>query len=359
MRIAWFSLPLLVLLQAARADAQPATPATPQTADDGYCDYIEGTAAAEASSLLGPQLFGQFGYIEQPTFSETPSADSSNLRVIGGVRYSITNAIEGSARKRRANADCRRHRAVSNAQGATQARALQARLEVYDEAQVEADRILAQINADLEARRTTAPEALATKLRIDDLRAQAATTRGELARLPPATDQDLSSIFAAYSSADADMERSEARIRTTNNYDLSIRAGVDSFLQGSGQGANFFGVVQLGINLGALWVGGANDRAASGRRRYVKATQQQQQAKDVPLEQMRATLDVETKRLEQVKALVTDLQQQMDALARIDSDDSKRFRQTVWFDWVKAKAELAYLDAHVVTLRAIVTATAR
>ncbi len=358
MRIAWFSLPLLTLLEAARASAQPAAPG-PQAADDGYCDYVEGTAAAEASSLLGPQLFGQFGYIEQPTFSETPTADSSNLRVIGGGRYAISNAIEGSARKSRASADCRRHRAVSNAQGATQARALQARLEVYDEAQTEADRILAQINADLEARRTTAPEALATKLRVDELRAAAATTRGELAALPPATDQDLAAIFSAYSSADADMERSEARIRTTRNYDLSIRAGVDSFLQGSGQGANFFGVVQLGINLGALWVGGANDRAAAGRRRYVQATQQQQQARDVPLEQMRATLEVETKRLEQVKALVTDLQQQLDALARIDSEDSKRFRQTVWFDWVKAKAELAYLDAHVATLRAIVTATAR
>jgi len=115
---------------------------------------------------------------------------------------------------------------------------------------------------------------------------------------------------------------------------------------------NFFGVLQVGINLGAFWMGGSNDRAATGRRRYVIATQEaQQQAVAVPIEQLRATLEVENQRATQVAALVADLQQQLDALAKIESEDSKRFRQTVWFDWVKAKAELAYLQTHAESLR--------
>lgn len=62
---------------------------------------------------------------------------------------------------------------------------------------------------------------------------------------------------------------------------------------------------------------------------------------------------------EQTAALVADLVRQMQALAAIVGEDSKRFRDSVWFDWVKAEAELAYLQAHVVTLREVLGATAR
>lgn len=343
-------LALAILLAPASALAQPATPAA--TADDGYCDFVEGAAGATAATLQSPELFGQFGYIEQPAFAETPAVDSSNLRVIGGVRYSLTNILVGSATKRRAAADCRRHKAIATVRGGTEATAITARLKVLDEAQVEADRILAQVTSDLEARRMTAPEAMSTRMRVDELRGAAANARRELATLAPPSTESLDSLLSAYRSADADVEAAEARLRTMSAYDVSVRAGADRFLDGPSPSTNFFGVVQVEINLGALWLGGSNDRAAAGRRRYVVATQQaQQQAVAVPIEQLRATLEVETKRATQVQALVTDLQQQLDALAKIESDDSKRFRQTVWFDWVKAKAELAYLETHAASLR--------
>ena len=34
-------------------------------ADDGYCDYVEGVAKAQAAVLFAPTVFGQFGLIEQ------------------------------------------------------------------------------------------------------------------------------------------------------------------------------------------------------------------------------------------------------------------------------------------------------
>src|SRR5512138_613319 len=80
---------------AAAAVTAPATPATP-TGDDGYCDYVQGSATADAATLVAPQLFGQAGYVEQPAFALTPSANSSNLRVIGGVRWSLTNIYAGA-----------------------------------------------------------------------------------------------------------------------------------------------------------------------------------------------------------------------------------------------------------------------
>jgi hypothetical protein len=347
------SVALALLLAPASVAAQP-------VADDGYCDFVEGAAAASAATLFSPQLFGQFGYIEQPTFAEVPGTDTSSLRVIGGLRYSITNIFAGSATKRRAAADCRRHRAIATVRGGTEATAITARLKVLDEAQAEADRILAAVSADLEARRVTAPEALATRLRVDELRGLASNARRELASLAPPSAESLESLLAAYRSADADVESAEARLRTISAYDVSVRFGADRFLEGMSPSTNVFGVVQVDINLGALWMGGSNDRAAAGRRRYVIATQEaQQQAVAVPIEQLRATLEVENQRATQVAALVGDLQQQLDALAKIDGDDSKRFRQTVWFDWIKAKAELAYLETHAASLQKALGATKR
>jgi hypothetical protein len=37
----------------------------------------------------------------------------------------------------------------------------------------------------------------------------------------------------------------------------------------------------------------------------------------------------------------------------VGGDESKRYRQTVWFDWIKVSAEHAYLDAHLAALRQV------
>jgi len=51
--------------------------------------------------------------------------------------------------------------------------------------------------------------------------------------------------------------------------------------------------------------------------------------------------------------LVAELERQLTALDKISGEDSKRYRQTVWFDFVKAKAEQAYLVAHLDSLHEV------
>lgn len=383
------SLSLVVATRA--AFAQPATPSSPPVAaattapaaaaaDDGYCDFVEGTASANAATLYAPELFGQFGYIEQPAFAVTPGATTSNLRAIGGIRWSLTNIIAGSATSSLADADCRKHKALVKLKQITgavhgapsaplaiaAARALAAKLRVYDEAQPEAEKYLAGITADLEAKRTTAPEAIAMRLRIEDMRGSAGDIREQLAALPPelnpangANDpRALESIVSEYTSADADMEKKAARLRSVRAYDLNVRAGVDQFLQGPNQATNYFAVVQLGINLGALFTSSGNARSSRGRGQFARSEMAEQtltlapdaEAAQTTAAQLRAVLDVDTKRLQQVQALVTDLDQQLKALEQIPGEESKRFRQTMWFDAIKAKADLAYLQAHIQTL---------
>ncbi len=363
-------LPATALAQPAAAPGQPGpAPAAPAgsaqgtagaLADDGYCDYVEGTAAATAAPLAAPQLFGQVGYIEQPSFAVTPGTDTSNLRVIGGVRYSLSNLFAASATKSRAKADCKRHRALQGVQSVritTTGPALHARMRVYDEAQAEAERILTQATTDLQERRITAPEATSTRLRVEEMRSAAADVRRQLAALPPSEERPLASIFTAFREAESDMEKSEATLRTVSAYDVSLRFGVDRFIEGNTE-TRYFGVVSVGVNLGALWMGSANSRAASGRKRYATTAEDRYRV-DVAIDEIRATLDVETKRAAQVQALVTDLTQQVQALANIAGEDSKRFRETLWFELVKAKAELAYLQTHVQTMQQMLSAPAR
>ncbi len=333
------------------AEAQPAD-------DDGYCDYVQGTASATAATLFAPQVFGQFGYIEQQqqAAAPDPAIEPNDLRAIVGLRYSFTNIFAAKATIARAEADCRRHKAQASMQAINQqikdtstARAISARLQILEAAQAEADKLLATTQSDLDARRITSQEAMSTRMRVDDLRGQLAQARRELAAVPVnETQKGVDGLLAAYRAADADLERSDSKLRTIRAYDVNVRAGADRFLNGSNTDTRYFAVVELGINLGALWMGSANKRSAAGRARYARTVGPLAVALD--LAPLRPVLEVQKQRLAQVQALSTDLERQLAALAAAESADGKRFRETIWFEAIKARAELAYLQAHIATL---------
>ncbi len=147
------------------------------------------------------------------------------------------------------------------------------------------------------------------------------------------------------------MESDEASIRRAQAFELSVRGGVDQFLTGTtaAQGTNFFAVVELDVNLGNLFMGSHNSRAADGRKRLL-ASGHDPLGVDATVDRLKSLIDVETVRSEQTAALVAELDRQMEALSRVGGEDSKKYRQTVWFDWVKAKAEHAYAAAHLAAL---------
>ncbi len=347
------SLALFLTVAPAVAFAQPT--------DDGYCDYIEGTASAAAATLAAPQLAAQFGYIQQPEFAVAPdpNAEANDLRAIASLRYSFTNLMAASATKSRAAADCRRHKAqlamqaiAAQIRDTTTARAIAARLAVFDAAQPQADKLLAESKADLDARRITTQEAISTRLRIEDLRSQVAQARRELAAIPSSDTKGLDGLLGDYRSADADFERSEGKLRTIRAYDFGVRAGADRFLNGDNAQTRYFALVEVGINFGALFVGSGNRRAREGRARYAQTVNPL--TPNTNVDGLRAMIDVQTKRSVEVAALVADLDRQLQALAAADSADAKRFRETVWFEAIKAKAELAYIKAHIEAMQAVV-----
>ena len=334
--------------------ASTTTTARAEVADDGYCDYVMGVANSQAAVQLAPELIGQFGLIEQAPDAVNPSAATKGTRIIAGVRYRLSGIYEGVATRDRATADCKRHKAFEQVRGETASRAIAARLKILDSALVEAEKILRTDEADFAARRTTAQEATATRVRVEELRELAAEDHRQLSTLPPPSEQPLAGALETYRRADADMEDAEAKLRRAQAIDLSVRFGIDEFTDRANQSTPYFAVVQVGLNLGILFQGSQNARAAAGRKKLVQSGRGL--GVEGTVDRLRATLEIETKRARETSALVSELERQLDALGRIGGEDSKRYKQTVWFEWVKAKAQHTYLETHVQTIQEVLGA---
>lgn len=322
--------------------------------DDGYCDFVEGVADATSDVQVTPELISQFGYINQPPYSINP--DASGLRMIAGLRWRINGVYEGLAVRDHGHADCLRHKALETVRGETNARALRAKVEVLDGALEEAEKMLRTANSDFEAHRATAQEATSIRLRVEEIRQLSADSHRQLSALPPPSKKPLNRALASYQAADAQMEDDESKMRRAQGFELSVRAGIDQFLSGTTatntSPTNYFAVVELDVHLGQLFMGANNDRAAEGRKRLL-ASGHDPLGVDATVDRLRSLAEVETGREEQTAALVAELDRQMEALGRIGGEDAKKYRQTVWFDWVKAKAEHAYVAAHLAALHEV------
>lgn len=324
--------------------------ASPAFADDGYCDYVEGTAAAESITLFAPEVFAQLGYIELNTVG-MGTVENDGTRFVGGVRWRLSGIFEGNATRDRASADCAKHRAFEQVRGDTLRAGLEARGKVYDQAIPEAEKILAATNADFAARRATAQEATATRLRVEDLRRAANDNATTLRALPAPSAAPITGALAAYQRADSAMENAEARIRRWKAIDVSVRAGVDEYLSiDTGDRKPYFAVASIGVNLGVFFQGSGNARALSGRKRLIASGRDA-----LSQESTVALAQAASKRAGETATLEADLKRQIDALDRVGGDDSRRYRLIVWFDWIKARAEHAYYEALAAALNQVVT----
>jgi hypothetical protein len=319
---------------------------------DGYCDYVEGVAAANSAVLFAPTLYTQFGLVEQSAGAVAPDVNSGGLRLIAGARVSLDGIYKGLATRDRARADCKRHTALEQVRGETTYAALDARVQVLDKAIAESAKILAQTSSDLEARRTTAQEATATRLRVEELRQLATQTRREMSLLPQPSGP-LGGALDAFQRADDTVERLEGKLRRAQAFDVSVRVGFDQFLdRQDGNPSPYFAVVVVGVNLGVFFQGSANAKAAGGRQRLVRSGRDPVAA-DASADRVLALIETQAHRAEEVAALEADLAKQIQTLDKLGGEDSKRYRQTVWFEWIKIKAEEAYLVAHLRALREV------
>jgi hypothetical protein len=326
--------------------------AQPQPTTDGYCDWVEGVAESASDDLYYPALFGAFGYVKEPSLTTAAEAVEAGIRVQAGLNYKLSGIYEGSLTRDRAHHDCMRHKALDRVQGETSYHALVARIKTLDAALPEADKILAQIQADVEGRRATAQDLVAMRLRVNELRGLSSDAHRQLDALPAPTNAKLGGALNEYYAADEQIEKDEGLLRKMQGIDISVKVGYDQFVDRT-DNAPIFGLLTVSMNLGLFAQSSANDRALAGRRFMVRE-QHQVQLVDTTVKHLRELVDSEGKRIEETSVLMQDLEKQMGVLDRVGGDDNRRYRQTVWFDYIKTMADHDYFAAHVAVLKQVI-----
>ncbi|WP_043711164.1 hypothetical protein [Corallococcus macrosporus] len=369
----------LLSLAARLALAQPAPPpagelTSPSSEDRaaGYCDFVRGVGGAEAALELAPELFGAFGVVnagEASGGAGTTPLGEPTPRITAGLMYDVVGIYRGRALRQRAEADCRRQRALTvlesairQGNGLGEEAALEARARVLEEALPQAEALLTSLRNDMKQGQVTLEELNAVQVRLDGLRQLATSTklaRERLAARPRLqSGARLESVLNELRAADDQLEEHNGALRRARAWRLNLRGGYDRLIDVD-QDLPLFGQVTLAYNLGHLWQGSANARAREGRRRATldDVSGVPQRINEL-VAGLRATQRTEEGRLQEVSTLVSDLEAQLQSMDALQTREIRRFRGYVMMELARLRAEQAYLRAHVESLQSFLGAGA-
>lgn len=315
MRTRFLLVSTLVLALQTRAEADP------------LCDHARAVADANAALMSAPELFTTAGSMPRSDFDE-----ALEPRLVAGIDYSLTRILAGSATRARAAAECRARAAAALVDTGPLARGLDARIAQLASAIAEGEVSLARIESAAREQLATRPELLAMRLDLDALRAALAAARRDRAALPAPVP--LGHALADETASLAELEQREARLRTLDGIDVSVRAAIDRGLYAADTHA-YVATLTVTINTGLLFRGDANERAARARSDLAReraATRDAQAA-------------VDAERIAELGALIADLERERTLAAKLSGDDARRFERTLWRELATRKAEHAFLVA--------------
>lgn len=298
---------------------------------DPTCDHVRAIADANAALMSAPALFASAGSMPRSDFDE-----ALEPRLIAGIDYSLTRILAGSATRARADAECRARAAATLVDAVPLARALDAQIASLSTAITEGESTLARLEAAAREQLATRPELVALRLDLDALRATLAAARRERAGLgvPPPSPIALTRVLADETAALAEIEAREARLRTLDGIDVSVRAAIDRGLYVEDTQA-YVATLTVTFNMGLLFRGDAHDRAARARADLAR--------------DRAATLDaqsaVDADRIAQLATVIADLERERALAAKLSGDDARRFERTLWRELATRKADHAFLVA--------------
>ena len=331
-----------------------------------YCEYVEGVGDSLAAPLMSPIVFGTLGNSTAellPTDLAASGTVSNRNRFISGGSFSFANLQKGLAVKGVARADCERYKISSGLEAFLQengqaftSESLQARAAVLRQALPQSDEIVARAKKSVESYATTVQEMHAMQLRRDELLQileQTDSDLGRAARSESLAGLPLSELLRKHTNVEMRLERAQARSREAGAWDLSLRIGYDRVI-GAMQTTPIFGTATLSFNLGHLRQPKAEKRAAEG---YALWTQQAPLGigarTSMLLQHFRAIRRAESERLRQAEILMADLEQRLKSVQALSDQKAQSYADYLWFDYVKLRAEHAYLTAHLKDLSAV------
>lgn len=325
-----------------------------------YCEWTTAVSDSQSDLLLAPQLFLNVG-IANPADSLAAGASSlptTAFRLSAGLQYSFVALYRGIATRQWATAECSRYTDVSklrallvNDEEHEPLAALLAQGSVLDAALPHAEEILRATQQAFAESRVTVGDLNAVTLNVEALRAQLEQNH-VLRQSPvdvPLPTEPIARILKERDAHEEAVERIEAHLRQAAAWDVGFKIGYDEVF-GANNSLPLFAVGTLAVNLGGLAQFSADARARAARRRWVRdQVEGVDQRVSQTLKRLRVVLANERRRLLEVDVLVADIAQRLATIEPLAEkiDRLKRNRDALWFDVVKARAEQAYLKAHV------------
>ncbi len=335
-----------------------AAPARAETDADAYCTYIGRGAASQSALLYSPQLYLTYGYINgDDNVTGAVTAAAARSRLTAGVRYSISELYQGVMTRARGRADCERYRTVSQLNAFLESSrelesraALAAKVAVLEAALPRAAEILAAERSYARDGRVTVDQLNATELRVDSLRASLAEARQALAiasERPAPPSKSIAALQRSADGAEQDLERAEGRLRRAQGWDLVFRGGYDR-LFGVRDNVPLFGIVSVSFNPGWFAQHGFDRQATEARGAWARLDPAgAHQRVEAVLRQYGVIERGERGRLQETTTLITDLEARWHAVEGMEGQRVQAFRDYLWFDLVRLRAEAAYLRAHL------------
>ncbi len=337
----------------------------PPAATD-YCQYALGVAASQAALLESPIVFGSLGSASAeilPTPLSATTSVANRTRFFGGAIYSLGNVQRGRAVKHAAQADCEQYEVTAGLEAFLQENwealtsdALDARAQVLREALVHAKEILSRSERLLETHVATSQEYHGMQLRNDELLQlleQTDSDMGKAAKSEALAMFPLNEMLKKQQDLLTRQEIEQGKAREAGTWDITGSAGFQRILN-TDQVSPYFGSITVSVNLGRLWQASAERRATEGFHRWIQEDPTGPSVRTyMLLDHFRAIQTAELKRLRETEILMQDLEQRLESLRGVGIERAQSYEDYVWFDYVKIKAEHAYLVAHLKDLSAV------
>ena len=331
-----------------------------------YCKFVSGVATSQADILKSPVLFASLGSASAeilPSALSSTTSVANRTRFFGGASYSIGNVERGQALKHEAKADCEQYEITAGLEAFLQenwealtSNALDARAQVLRDALVQSKDILGRSQKLLEAHVATSQEYHAMQLRNDELLQileQTDSDMGKAAKSESLAMLPLHEMLKKQQDLLTRQEIEQGRFREAGTWDISATAGAQRIIN-AGQSSPYFASITLSVNPGRLWQTGAERRATEGFHRWIQEDPTGPSVRTYMLiNHFLAIQTAETKRLLETETLMSDLEQRLESVRAIDNDKVQSYSDYVWFDYIKIKAEHAYLVAHLKDLAAV------
>jgi hypothetical protein len=374
-----------MLLVPAVLGIAPATRAErhePTTFASGYCAMLKNEVASETSLHMSPTLFVSAGIVN---FEQGPAALSlvPTRRVIAGIKFGPLHLVRAILHRRVAAAECdrmeaanaldafvRRYRTGASRQG------LEAKLAVLRDSRGEAEQIVKRTQLAVERGLASVDELTAVTVRLDILRSLTDDVAVDLEAEPPAVQlPTVHDMLEALEHAEERVFDRESGLRIASAFDIEIHAGYDKFFRPH-HGAEaavapggemmpaaephelpLFGFVSVKLNPGVLAMPSYESRARHGHHAYIKEQELgTYQRATQALARLKAQAARAQRREGELRALLADLERRHHDAGVFANDRIRRYRDQLWFDMLRVRADLAYVCSQRLELARLVGA---